>query len=438
MISYCFGGTKNHRSNFHSSAGQDRVTQNKIPHFTRSVNEMDWEQSQISQAIRHLDFNLSTKWEHAFKLFTDAQRFEIQRYLQAESSNLEHVVREILEDSVANGGIIIQPPHSTETSTKSLPAGPSKQQVAAESDQHDEIQRLTLKLQKKEEELTAVKSQLEEAEIRTDQLRKLIIPSGTEPILDSKIQQLFSEVRTLIQKVVSRLYTKAPRYWESSVDESRAFFKQIKDLPPDLQQDAIHSELFTCLRQWLFSTETKDRGLGEGHEKLQSLLGQTEQALVEAVEAKYPGEHHREEIQEWRSATFNCTELLQDTSDDPAYYAANLADLFKPSETDDPKAQQRGRKHLQTLCQRSFELGALMRLTEDSFEVFTVKDGTPIVDCEDIVEKWRNYSENGASGVEITVWCLFGGLRKISKEYPTRPVILEKAQVATRFVRRAE
>ncbi|CCT63196.1 uncharacterized protein FFUJ_00182 [Fusarium fujikuroi IMI 58289] len=399
---------------------------------------MDWDQSQISQAIRHLDFNLSTKWDHAFKLFADAQRVEIQRYLQAGSSNLEHVVRKTLQEYVTGGRIIIQSPYSPEEPSKSPSAGPPKQQLAAESDQHDEVERLSLKLQKTEEELTAAKSQLEEAEIRTDQLRKLIIPVGTEPILDSKIQQLFFEIRTLTQKVVSRLYTKAPRYWESSIDESRVFFKGIQDLPPGLQQDAIHSELFTCLRRWLFSNEIKECGLGEGHENLQSLLGQTEEALFEAVGAKYPGERHREEIQEWRSATFKCTELLQDTSNDPAYYAANLAGCFKPAETDDLKAQQRGRKNLQTLCERSLELGALMRRTEDSFEVFAVKDGTHLVECEDIVEKWRNYSEEGASGVEITVWCLFGGLRKISKEYPTKPVVLEKARVATRFVRRAE
>ncbi|KAG4264883.1 hypothetical protein FPRO03_00167 [Fusarium proliferatum] len=381
---------------------------------------MDWDQSQISQAIRHLDFNLSTKWDHAFKLFADAQRVEIKRYLQAGSNNLEHVVRNTLQEYVADGRIIIHSPHSPEELSKLPSPGSSKQQLAAESDQHDEVQRLTLKLQKTEEELTAVKSQLEEAEIRTDQLRKLIIPVGTEPILDSKIQQLFFEVRTLTQKVVSRLYTNAPRYWESSVDDSRVFFKGIQDLTPDLQQDAIHSELFTCLSRWLFSNEIKDCGLGEGHEKLQSLLGQTEEALLEAVGAKYPGE------------------LLQDTSNDPAYYAANLADFFKPAETDDPKAHQRGRKNLQNLCERSLELGALMRGTEDSFEVFTVKDGTPLVECEDVVEKWRNYSEKGASGVEITVLCLFGGLRKISKEYPTMPVVLEKARVATRFVRRAD
>ncbi|SCV33535.1 uncharacterized protein FFB14_04562 [Fusarium fujikuroi] len=399
---------------------------------------MDWDQSQISQAIRHLDFNLSTKWDHAFKLFADAQRVEIKRYLQAGSNNLEHVVRNTLQEYVADGRIIIQSPHSPEEPSKLPSPGSSKQQLAAESDQHDEVQRLTLKLQKTEEELTAVKSQLEEAEIRTDQLRKLIIPVGTEPILDSKIQQLFFEVRTLTQKVVSRLYTNAPRYWESSVDDSRVFFKGIQDLTPDLQQDAIHSELFTCLSRWLFSNEIKDCGLGEGHEKVQSLLGQTEEALLEAVGAKYPGERHRKDIQEWRNATFKCAELLQDKSNDPAYYAANLADFFKPAETDDPKAHQRGRKNLQNLCERSLELGALMRRTEDSFEVFTVKDGTHLVECEDTVEKWRNYSEEGASGVEITVWCLFGGLRKISKEYPTKPVVLEKARVATRFVRRAE
>ncbi|KAG5812762.1 hypothetical protein H9Q74_004115 [Fusarium xylarioides] len=360
---------------------------------------MDWGQSQISQAIRHLDFNLSTKWEQAFKLFADAQTDGVQRHLQAGFSNQEHIIRKILEDSAADRKITIQSPHPPEASDKSLLAGSQVQQVAAESDQHAEIEQLTLQLKTAEAELTAVKSQLEEAEIRTDQLRKLIIPTEPEPILDSKIQQLFSEIRTLTQRAVSKLYNKPPRYW-------------------DTRTPYIHN----C----------------SSDEKLQSLLGQTEEALMEAIGAKYPGERHMKEIQEWRSVTFKCTELLQDTSTDPSHYAAHLADFFKPAETDDPKSQQRGREYLQTLCERSFELGALMRRTEDTFEVFSVQDGTPLLDCEDIAEKWRSYSDKDASGVEITVCCLFGGLRKTSKEYPTKPVVLEKAQVATQFVRRVE
>lgn len=453
----CFGETKKYLYNFHSSGGQHRATRNKIAHHIRSVDEMDWEQSQTSQAIQHLYFNLSTKWDHAFNMFANTQNVEIQRCLQAGPSNLEHICRKIFEDYAIDGRIIIQSPHSPEAATNPLSIGSSKQQAAAESDQHAEIQKLTLKLQRAEEELTAVRSQLEKAEIRTNQLRKLIVPTGTEPILDSKIQHLFSEVRTLTQKVVSKLYTKTPRYWESSVDESRVFFKGIKDFPLNLQQDAIHGELFDCLRQWFFSNAIKDRGLGEKYEKLQTLLVQTEEELVEAVQAKNPGgkflfevrtknryltvsypELHGEEIREWRNATLKYINLLQDTSNDPAFFADHLEGFFKPAETDDPKAQQRGRKNLETLCNKSFELGALMRRAEDHFEIFTVNKGTSLTDCEDIAERWRSYSDKDSCGVEIVDWCFFGGLRKISKEYPTKPVVLEKAHVSGRFVRRTE
>nr|RBQ97629.1 hypothetical protein FVER53263_00134 [Fusarium verticillioides] len=429
-----FGDTKKNRSSFPWSSDQHRATQNKISHFARPADEMDWEQSQTSQAIRHLDYNLTTK----LQLLADKQSIEIQKYLQARPSNLEDTLRKIFDDYVADGRIIIQSPDSHEAPTQSLSAGSPKQQVTEVTERNAEIQQLISKLQRAEEELNAVKSELEKAEIRTDQLRKLIIPAGTEQILDSKLQQLFSEIRTLTQKVVSKIYTKPPRYWESSVEHSRAFFKEIKDYTPGLQQDAIQSELFACLRQLFLSNQIKDYRLGERYETLQTLLRQTEEALAEAVGARFPGERHMKEMQEWRRATFKCTELLQDTSNNAAYDAANLAEYFKPAETEDPKAQQRGRKYLQTLCERSFELGALMRRTEDTFEVFSVKDDTPLLDCEDIAEKWRSYGEKDGSGVEITVFCLFGGLRKISKEYPTKPVVLEKAHVATQFVMPAE
>ncbi|KAF5593791.1 uncharacterized protein FSUBG_9699 [Fusarium subglutinans] len=428
-----FGETRKHRYSSHSSSDQHRATQNKTSYFARSADEMDWEQSQTYQAIRHL----TTNWHDTFKLF-ERQNAEVQRHLQAGHSNLEHMFRKVLEDFVANGVIIIQSPHSPDAPTKSLSSKPLEQRVATSSELYDELQRLTLKLQNAEEELTVVKSQLDEAELRTDQLRKLIISAGTEPILDSKIQQKFSEIRTLTQKVVSKLYTKTPRYWESLVDESRVFFEGIKDRSLDLRQDAIHGQLFHCLQQWFFSDAIKDHGLGDKYEKLQTLLGQANEELVEAIEAKGLGGPHGEEIREWRNATLKCINLLQDPSNDQAFCVAHIENFFKPAETDDSKAQQRGRKYLQSLCERSSELGALMRRTEDSFEVFTVKDGIPLADCEDIAEKWINYSDKDASGVEITASCLFGGLRKISKDYPTKPVVLEKAQVATRFVRHAE
>ncbi|KAF5572994.1 hypothetical protein FPANT_12663 [Fusarium pseudoanthophilum] len=406
--------------------------------FARPADEIDWEQSRTSQAIRHLDFSLSTKWDRSFNSFANAQNDEIKRYMQAASSKSEHFFRKALEDFVADGRIIIQSRHSAEAPNESLSAGPQKQKATQEPIQHAQIEQLTLKLQKAEEELKAVKSQLEEAEIRTDQLRKLIIPAGTEPILDSKIQQLFIEIRTLTQKVASKLYTKPPRYWETLVDESRVFFKGIQEYSIDLQQDAIQGELFDCLRQWFFSDTITFHGLGDKYEKLQTLIGQAEEALGEAIEVKHPGGLHGEEMREWRSATLKCINLLRDSSNDSAFYVAGIESFFKPAETDDSKAQQRGRNNLQTLCERSLELEALMRRTEDTFEVFSVKDDTPLLDCEDIAEKWRGYSGKDASGVEITVCCLFGGLRKISKEYPTKPVVLEKAQVATQFVRRAE
>jgi hypothetical protein len=125
---------------------------------------------------------------------------------------------------------------------------------------------------------------------------------------------------------------------------------------------------------------------------------------------------------------------LRDESDGPDSCAAYLEQFFKPAETDIIQAQESGRKKLRKLCEKAHELGILMRRATDTFQVFTVKDDLPLADCQDMVEELRCNGERDSGGTKVVGSCLFGGLRKISSDYPTKPILLERAVVSTRFV----
>ncbi|KAG6991602.1 hypothetical protein FocnCong_v017809 [Fusarium oxysporum f. sp. conglutinans] len=319
------------------------------------------------------------------------------------------------------------------------PASPEtlKPELVSEPDDfchRAQVEELTRKLELADSELADLNSQLKATQSRADQLRSMIIPNDGKPILDSEIERLFSEVRATTQIVACRLYSKRGTYQNPKTGDSKAFFKEIEDLSPDCQRDAIHTYLFLFIRQQFFPRNIRGCNIGNHYPNLEKALAATEWQLTEAVKNSHPGGVHQKELNDWTRATFKCIDILKGESDEPDSYAAYLEEFFKPAETDDTNTQGIGRRKLKKLCEKAHELGILMRRATDTFQVFIVKDDLPFTDCEDVAEELRCNGGRDSSRTKVVDFCLFGGLRKISSDYPAKPILLEKAMVSTRFV----
>ncbi|KAG7438830.1 hypothetical protein Forpi1262_v000179 [Fusarium oxysporum f. sp. raphani] len=423
---------------------------------TGACDEMDWQSIQapanmiqvISQLHRELRADL--KQDIASSINMNAQQHRCQ---QVTSDSIRETVQTAMDEWFTDNQKNLKPlKEGTE------PASPEtlKPELVSEPDDfchRAQVEELTRKLELADSELADLNSQLKATQSRADQLRSMIIPNDGKPILDSEIERLFSEVRATTQIVACRLYSKRGTYQNPKTGDSKAFFKEIEDLSPDCQRDAIHTYLFLFIRQQFFPRNIRGCNIGNHYPNLEKALAATEWQLTEAVKNSHPGGMafplvaqnclglttissgaHQKELNDWTRATFKCIDLLKGESDEPDSYAAYLEEFFKPAETDDTNTQGIGRRKLKKLCEKAHELGILMRRATDTFQVFIVKDDLPFTDCEDVAEELRCNGGRDSSRTKVVDFCLFGGLRKISSDYPTKPILLEKAMVSTRFV----
>ncbi|KAG5751839.1 hypothetical protein H9Q70_005529 [Fusarium xylarioides] len=300
-------------------------------------------------------------------------------------------------------------------------------------DYHAQVEQLTRKLELADSELASLKQKVKETEVRADRLHIIIVSSDEKPILDSEIQKVFCEVRKAVQIITSRLYSKSGTFQSAMTEVSQAFFEGLKDLPPECQRDAIYSELFLSIQSHFFPNNVGGCSIEYHDSDFQKQLAATEQCLIKVITTSHPDGYGQKALSDWTRATLKCIDLLRDESDGPASYAARLEEFFKPAETYEAQEQEKGRRRLRKLCDKANELGNLMRRAKDTFQVFTVKDNQPLTGCQDLVLELRCNGKRNSSGLRVIDRCLFGGLRKISNDYPTKPILLERAVVSTRF-----
>ncbi|KAF9760865.1 hypothetical protein IL306_004074 [Fusarium sp. DS 682] len=284
-------GLRKHRSTVRLPGFEGRKPRTKMENYNNSGgDEMEWELPQVpidtAQILLQHHSELQADWDRGLNSIINRVNAQHQHCLQTYRDDIKQIIRMAIEEYVAG----------TQTEVYSLPSRqsfpePSNAQLlleSAESNYKAQIEDLTEKWQRTEAELENVKRQLKESELRADQLRNIIIPREEEPILDSKIQELFSEVRKETQWVADRLYSKMDGYRNPTTIESSAFFEKIQSLPPDLRQDAIHSYLFILIRQRFFSTNLRGCEMGAKYQDLQQLLAAGEQDLMKAVAAHNP------------------------------------------------------------------------------------------------------------------------------------------------------
>ncbi|PNP76463.1 hypothetical protein FNYG_10201 [Fusarium nygamai] len=301
------------------------------------------------------------------------------------------------------------------------------------TDHRAQVEQLTQKLKLADLELEGWKRKVQETESRAGRLRSIIVSSDEKPILDGEIQKLFSDVRKGVQMIASRLYSKSGTFQNATTENSKEFFEDVKDLTPESQRDAIHTELFISIQSHFFPNDVGGCTIGHLDPNVHKQLAATEQSLIQAVTASHPDGSGQATLSGWSRATFKCIDLLRDESDGPASYAVGLYEFFKPAETDDIQEQEKGRRRLRKVCDKANELGNLMRRAKDTFQVFTVEEDLPFADWQDVVEELRCNGKRNSSGLKVIDGCLFGGLKKISNDYPTKPILLERAMVLTRF-----
>ncbi|EXM19167.1 hypothetical protein FOTG_12785 [Fusarium oxysporum f. sp. vasinfectum 25433] len=413
--------------------------------------EMEWQSDQNTSHYSQMlsqQLDVTRELNDRFNSMMNKLNIDYQACLQATPDLVEQTIRNTLNEHLTRHVLEAQP------ATRQLSA-PSESQSLPESadpDYMSQIRDLNHKLMMKESELSKIKGQLKVAETEAEQLRDIIIPNDGETILDNEVQKLFSEVRSLTQRVVKKLYKATGKYCHLT-EKNGPFFDSISGRSLESQEEAIWAHLFAYLNFYFFCDEFTSFGLGKRYRKLEESLSDTEYYLREAFRAQsctgmsatnrdewrrkksltayYIGAYGKE-IAEWRHATFKCVNLLKDTSDSPAIRYQALESFFKPAETHDPKASQRGKGLLKDLCEKSYELGILMRRAQDTFQVFEIKRKTDFTDCEHEVDELRfNGDRRTSHEPKVIQECLFGGLRKISRDYPTSPVLLEKAVVST-------
>ncbi|EMT72961.1 hypothetical protein NOF04DRAFT_9437 [Fusarium oxysporum II5] len=428
---------RNYRSPAHLTNIRGRKSRMKVENFNGTGgDEVEWEIAHIpndtSQILDQLRSELRTDWDRGLVSVTNRMNAGHQKCLHALTDHIEQTIRRTIEEYLVGQQDDVQPLPSRRASPE-----PSDSQLlleSAEPEHKTQVEDLTAMLQRTQAELENVKSRLKASEDRADQLRSIIVPRDEEPMLDSEIQKVFSEIRTATQWVAERLFSKSRKYLEPTTIDSAAFFEEIESLAPECRQDAIHAHLSTLIRQRFFPNSVGDSKISGKYENLQKLLVATERDMMDAVAARHPKGTAGGEMANWTRVTFKCLDLLVDRSDEADSYAVHLEQFFKPAETDDVKSQNIGRKKLKVLCEKANEFGILLRRSEHTFQVFTIKKDVAFKDCEKKVEELRCNRSRTIIGVKVVDCCLYGGLKKISREYPSKAIYLERAQVSTRFI----
>ncbi|KAF5561843.1 hypothetical protein FPHYL_5974 [Fusarium phyllophilum] len=430
-------GFKNYRSPVHFSSNGGRKSRTNAETFNdpRS-NEMEWEMANnpnlTSQVLNQLRLELRTDWDRCIDSVINRIDAGHQKCLQATTDYIEQTIRSTIEGYLVGRDDDVESLASHRASPE--PSSPQLLLESAEPDYKTQVEDLTATLEKTQAELENVKSQLKASESRADQLRSIIVPRNEEPILDSEIQRVFSEVRTVTQWVAERLFSNTGKYGQPTTIDSTAFFEDIHGFPLERRQDAVYAHLSRLIRRRFFPTSLGDFDIVEKYEELQKSFEVTEHKLLDAITARHPKGISGGEMFNWTRATFKCLDLLADRSHEAESYAVFLEQFFKPVETDDTKAQNIGRKKLKVLCEKANELGILLQRSENIFHVFTIKKDAAVKDCEKRVEELRCNGGRTSIGVKVVECCLFGGLKKIPKEHPCKAIYLERAQVSTRVI----
>lgn len=282
---------RKHRSPTYFTSIGGRKSRTNVETFNDpGGNEMEWEMTHdhnfTSQILKRVRLELQTDWDRGLTAFINRIDAGHQKCLQATTDHIEKTIRRTLEEYLAVGQDEVQslPLHRESPE-------PSKSQLlleSAEPDHKAHVEDLTAMLERAQAELENVKSQLKASESRADQLRSIIIPHNEEPILDSEIQRLFSEVRTLTQWVAERLFSNWDKYRELSIIDSAAFHESIAGIPLEGRRDAIHAHLSRLIRRRFFPTKVGDIDIGGKYEDLQKSVVQTEREMMDAVAARHP------------------------------------------------------------------------------------------------------------------------------------------------------
>ncbi|VTT72238.1 unnamed protein product [Fusarium fujikuroi] len=389
----------------------------------------------MNQVISQLNHDLRADWGRDLSSCIRKMSAEHQQCQQATSDNIKETVRTAMEEWFTKNQpkSQLQKKYNALESTQSLTT--DSRLMTPDSDDSAQVEQLTRKLEMADVELAGLRNQLKATQLRADQLRSMIIPDNEDFVLDSEIEGLFSEVRATTQYVARRLYTNPDTHEKPTANASKAFFKEIEGFDPERRQDAIHTHLFLLIRRQFFPNKLRESNIGKCFPTLYAKLVRAELQLTEAIRDNWTDGTGKKELANWSRASFDCIDLLEDESDEPDLYAIYLEQFFKPAETDNIRAKTRGRKKLRELCEKAEELGILMRRAADTFQVFIVKDDVPLADYEGVAQELRCNLGRGSVGTKEIDACLFGGLSKISSEYPTETIVLEKAMVSTRFGR---
>ncbi|KAF5543000.1 hypothetical protein FMEXI_7236 [Fusarium mexicanum] len=401
-------------------------------------NEMEWEMTHnpnlTSQVLNQLRLELRADWDRCIDSVINRIDAGHQKCLQATTDYIEQTIRRTIEEH------LVVPQDDTQSLSPQRespePSNPPLLLELAEPDHKANIEDLTATLERTQAELENVKSQLQASESRADQLRSIIVPRNEEPILDSEIQRVFSEVRNLTQWVAERLFSNTGKYGQPTTIDSTAFFEDIHGISLERRQDAVHEHLSRLIKRRFFPTSVGNFEVVGEYEKLQKSLVVAEREMMDAVTARHPKGISGTEMFDWTRTTCKYLDLLVDRSNEADSYAVFLEQFFKPVETDDIRSQNIGRKKLKTLCEKANNLGNLLRRSENIFQVFTIKEDVAVKDCEKKVEELRCNGGRTSIGVKVVDCCLFGGLKKLPKENPSKAIYLERAQVSTRMIAR--
>ncbi|KAF5686279.1 hypothetical protein FCIRC_2997 [Fusarium circinatum] len=411
-------------------------------YINKGSDAMDWQDLQAltstNQAISQLRIDLRADWERSFTSYISKMNAEHQQCQQATLNNIKDTVRMVLEEWFANSQMKPQSPRDDAAPESSQSLNTEAPLMTPDSEDCAQVGQLTQKLEMAELELADLKKQLKAAQLRTDQLRSMIIPADENPVLDSEIETLFSEVRAKTQYVARGLYTNPGSLENATTKEGQALFKAIEGLDRELQQDAVHLFIFLDIRRQYFPNNLQRCNIRRHYPALQEVLATTERHLSEAMRDTWLDGTGKKELAAWSRATFSCIDLLKDESDEPGSYALYIEQTLKEAETNNMRLKERGKKNLRELCEKAHKLGILMRRAKDTFQTFTVKHDTPLADYEYTAQELRFNERGGTVGTKVIDSCLFGGLRKISIEYPDEFIVLQKVMVSTRFVTSTE
>ncbi|KAF5254514.1 hypothetical protein FANTH_772 [Fusarium anthophilum] len=434
----CFASLrqKKHRSPVHFTSIGGRKSRMNVETFNdHGGNEMEWEMTHnpnlISQVLNQLRLELRTDWDRCIDSVINRIDAGHQKCLQATTDYIEQTIRRIIEEHL----VVLQDDIQSLPPQRASPE-PSNSPLLLELDHKANVEDLTATLERTQAELENVKSQLKALELRADQLRSIIVPRNEEPILDSEIQRVFSEVRNITQWVAERLFSNTYNYRGPPTIHNAAFCEDIAGISQECRQDAIHAHLSQLIGQRFFPTSVSDVEIGGKYEELQRLLVVAETDMIKAIAARHPTGISGGEMFNWTRATFKCLDLLVDKCNETDSYAVFLERFFKPFETDDKKLQNIGRKKLKVLCEKANELGILLQRSENIFQVFTIKKDIDFSVCEKRAAELRCNGSRTVIGVKAVDCCLFGGLRKVPKEQPSKAIYLERAQVSTRIIGR--